>query len=560
MSNNLVNRAVAYARYSSDNQRSESIDAQLHDIREWAIDNGYQIVRVYTDEAETGTSDDRDGFLQMIADSRNGDYEAVLVHKSDRFARNKWDAAIYKKALRDNNIKLIYVMQPMLSEDTPEAMLMEGIFESLDYYYSLNLGREVMKGMNENARHCKHNGGRPALGFDVDKNSNTYIINEHEAKAVRLIFEMYAEGMSYDKIVKSLNTQGFKTKTGGLFAKNSISDILRNEKYLGIYIYNRTLRKVNGKRNHRKNKPDDQVVKIPGGMPQIIEQELWDKVQTIIQNRGRKPGERSRNRSTREYLLSGKIECGLCGFKMIGKSGTNGKKVRYDYYLCNNRDRKHACKAKMVRKDLLELQVIEQLEEQLLNPKLFPVLVDKIYKHLNEIGNESNKELIYLKAELSKIQLKINNMLNLIEEGAGSIEMTRRLAHRESEKAILASRIHEIERKAKANIIPKEIILAYLQERYRSLKSLDILTAKSLINEFVEKVIVYEDEFEVIFKISLLTDGGGGGSRTPVRKKDQQSLSERSLCFEFRPPAARRQATFALSPISFPVKPLEKEG
>lgn len=506
MIHNTALRAVAYARYSSDNQRSESIEAQLHDIKEWAAQNDCVIVRVYTDEAETGTNDDREGFLQMITDSRTGDFNIVLVHKSDRFARNKWDAAIYKKALHDNNVKLIYVTQPMLCDDTPESFLMEGIFESLDHYYSMNLGREVMKGMNENARHCKHNGGRPPLGFDVDKNTKTYIINEHEARAIRLIFEMYAEGMSYDKIVKSLNTQGFKTKTGGLFAKNSISDILRNEKYLGVYIYNRTIRKINGKRNHRKNKPDDQVVKIPGGMPQIIEQELWDKVQTIIQNRSKKPGERSRNRATREYLLSGKIECGLCGFKMIGKSGTNGKKIRYDYYLCNNRDRKHACKAKMVRKDTLELQVIEQLEKQLLNPKLFPVLVDKIYDHLKNIGNESNKELIYLKAELSKIQLKINNMLNLIEEGAGSMEMTRRLTHRESEKSILVSRIHEIERKIKANTFPKEIILTYLQDRYRSLKSLDILSAKSLINEFVEKIIVYDDEFEVIFKISLLTN------------------------------------------------------
>lgn len=507
MNHDVITRAAAYARYSSDNQRSESIDAQLHDIREWASNNDYVIVRVYTDEAETGTNDNREGFLQMIADSRNDDFDAVLVHKSDRFARNKWDAAIYKKALHDNSVKLIYVTQPMLCDDTPESFLMEGIFESLDHYYSLNLGREVMKGMNENARACKHNGGRPPLGFDVNPVNHTYIVNEQESQAVKLIFEMYAEGLSYDYIVRQLNEKGFKTKTGGIFCKNSISDILRNEKYLGIYIYNRAVHKIKGKRNNRINKPNDQVVRIPGGMPQIINHDLWDKVQAKIESRGKAPGERARNHATREYLLSGKIFCGLCGYAMIGKSGTNGKKVRYDYYLCNNRDRKHECTAKMVRKDLLEYQVIEQLEEQLLNPDLFPVLVDKIYQEINTMGNESEKELIYLQAELAKVQMRINNMLNMIEEGTGSVELSKRLTQRESEKAILVSRMQEVERKAKANTIPKEMILAYLQERYRSLKSYDTISAKSLINEFVEKVTLYENEFEVIFKISLLTNG-----------------------------------------------------
>ena len=506
MNHNVITRAAAYARYSSDNQRAESIEAQLHDIKEWAAQNDCIIVRIYTDEAETGTNDDREGFLQMMADSRNGDFDVVLVHKSDRFARNKWDAAIYKKALHDNEVKLIYVTQPMLCDDTPESFLMEGIFESLDHYYSLNLGREVMKGHNTNARECKHNGGRPPLGFNVDPDTHTYVINEQEARAVKHIFEMYAEGMSYDMIIRDLNENGFKTKTGSRFCKNSISDILRNEKYLGIYIYNRAVHKVKGKRNNRITKPEDQITRIPGGMPQIIDQDLWDKVQAKIESRRKTPGERARNRATREYLLSGKISCGLCGYAMVGKSGTNGKKVRYDYYMCNNRDRRHDCNQKMRRKDLLERQVLEQLEAELLNPDLFPVLVDKIFQEINCLGNESAKELIYLKAELTKVQLKINNMLDLIEEGAGTVELTKRLAQRESEKNVLVSRMREVERKVNANSISKEMILAFLQERYRGLKSYDISSAKSLINEFVEKVIVYEDDFEIVFKISLHTN------------------------------------------------------
>ena len=522
-------KAVAYARYSSDNQSPESIDEQLYDIRDWAVKNDCEILKIYTDEAETGTSDEnRDDFLNMVADSSEMEYDYVLVHKTNRFARNKWDAAIYKKMLRENGKKVIYVTQPMLNEETPEAMMLETFFEGMDQYYSLDLAREVMKGHKKNARACKHNGGLPALGFDVDKETQTYLINEREAQGVKIIFEMYDAGFSYDAIIRELNIKGFKTKTGRPFSKNSISDILRNEKYVGVYTYNRRQHKVKGKRNNRKEKPADQIVRIPGGMPQIIEQELWDRVQARIAGRKHNPGERARNKAITQYLLTGKIECGQCGFAMVGKNGgTWGDKKRYDYYICNNRERTHQCKAKMIRRDIIERQILEELEIKILNPEVFPSLAKEIQKGMQNLGGESKKELIYLKAEIAKVQVKINNMLELIEDGAGSKELAGRLAQRESEKAILSNRIQEIERKTKASTITYEIILAYLQKEYEALKTDDTLTGKGLIDRYVEKVIIYGDEFEVIFKL-LHTHGGGGGSRTPVRKKDQPGVSERS--------------------------------
>ena len=504
-------KAVAYARYSSDNQSPESIDEQLYDIRDWAVKNDCEILKIYTDEAETGTSDEnRDDFLNMVADSSEMEYDYVLVHKTNRFARNKWDAAIYKKMLRENGKKVIYVTQPMLNEETPEAMMLETFFEGMDQYYSLDLAREVMKGHKKNARACKHNGGLPALGFDVDKETQTYLINEREAQGVKIIFEMYDAGFSYDAIIRELNIKGFKTKTGRPFSKNSISDILRNEKYVGVYTYNRRQHKVKGKRNNRKEKPADQIVRIPGGMPQIIEQELWDRVQARIAGRKHNPGERARNKAITQYLLTGKIECGQCGFAMVGKNGgTWGDKKRYDYYICNNRERTHQCKAKMIRRDIIERQILEELEIKILNPEVFPSLAKEIQKGMQNLGGESKKELIYLKAEIAKVQVKINNMLELIEDGAGSKELAGRLAQRESEKAILSNRIQEIERKTKASTITYEMILAYLQKEYEALKTDDTLTVKGLIDRYVEKVIIYGDEFEVIFKL-LHTHGGGG--------------------------------------------------
>jgi hypothetical protein len=104
---------------------------------------------------------------------------------------------------------------------------------------------------------------------------------------------------------------------------------------------------------------------------------------------------------------------------MVGKNGgTWSDRKRYDYYICNNRERTHQCKAKMVRRDIIELQVLEELEKRILNPAAFPAQAKEIHDGMQAMGGESKKEIVYLQAELAKLQVKINNMLELIEEGA----------------------------------------------------------------------------------------------------------------------------------------------
>lgn len=158
-------RAAAYARFSSDNQRDESIDAQLRAIYKFAQDNGYEIVAEYIDRAKTGTNDRREDFQRMIADSASGDFEAVIVHKLDRFARSRYDSAFYKRTLKTNGVQLVSVLEHFGSE--PESIIMEGLLESMSEYYSANLSREVKKGQMENALACKHTGGQPPLGYHV---------------------------------------------------------------------------------------------------------------------------------------------------------------------------------------------------------------------------------------------------------------------------------------------------------------------------------------------------------------------------------------------------------
>ena len=167
--------------------------------------------------------------------AKDGSFDCVIVHKLDRFARNRYDSAFYKRQLRQSNVRIISVLEQL--DDSPESVILESVLEGMAEYYSMNLAREVRKGMNENALQALHNGGVPPLGFNVNQDK-TYSINDTEADSVRLIFQMYADGYGYKLIVNELNEKGHRTKQGNLFGKNSIFDLLRNEKYIGRYVFN----------------------------------------------------------------------------------------------------------------------------------------------------------------------------------------------------------------------------------------------------------------------------------------------------------------------------------
>ena len=195
------NKVALYARFSSDNQRSESIDAQIRAMKAYCKQHNFVIVNTYVDEAKSATTDRRPAFQQMIADSSNHTFDILLVHKLDRFARNRYDSAVYNRELKKNGVLVYSVLENL--DNSPESIMMEAVLEGMSEYYSQNLSREVMKGMKENAIQCKHTGGIPPLGYDLDADKRL-IINPREAEAVKLIFDLYHNGYGYSYILDSL--------------------------------------------------------------------------------------------------------------------------------------------------------------------------------------------------------------------------------------------------------------------------------------------------------------------------------------------------------------------
>ena len=352
-------RVACYARYSTSMQREESISAQLRAMKKFCADNGWKIVGKYVDEAYSATTDKRPQFQQMIADSNKREFDIVLVHKLDRFARNRYDSSLYKQKLRKNGVKLCSVLERL--DSSPESILLEGLLESINEFYSANLARESMKGMKENAYKCLFNGGCPGLGYDIDE-SQHYVINEQEAKAVMLIFSMYLCDYSYQQIADALNADGFLTKIGKPFTRNSFIEILRNEKYTGVYIFNRSESKgYDNKRNSHRNKPPEEIIRIEGGIPAIISRETW----AAAQKKRIAHMHRSRHCNC-VYLLSKLVVCGVCHHSMNGAIRLRPTLPSYHTYTCGTK--KADCdNPKEIEKNSLEEYVIELVRKKCLD-------------------------------------------------------------------------------------------------------------------------------------------------------------------------------------------------
>ena len=159
-------KGVIYARYSSDNQREESIDGQLRECRAFAEKNDIQILDVYIDRALSAKTDNRPDFQRMVKDSAKGNFEVVLVWKLDRFARNRYDSAHYKTILRKNGIKVVSAAENI--SQGAEGILLESMLEGMAEYYSAELSEKIKRGQKENALKCKYNGGALPIGYTVD--------------------------------------------------------------------------------------------------------------------------------------------------------------------------------------------------------------------------------------------------------------------------------------------------------------------------------------------------------------------------------------------------------
>ena len=454
-------KAVIYARYSSHAQREESIEGQLRVCNEYADRAGIVVLKEYVDRAMTATNDQRPSFQQMIADSSGREFDTILVYALDRFARDRYDAAVYRKKLKDNGVRILSVTQPI--DDSPEGVLIESLLEGLAEYYSKNLARGVMRGMRENALNCKAVGGIVPTGYKVDHSTMKYVIDPPKAAIIREVFDLYAGGSTIVDICKQCNAKGYRTNRGRPFTRNSMSTILKNRKYIGVYKF------------------DD--IEIEGGMPAIVDTEVFEKVQQRI-SMGNKS--KPRKREYVEFLLTGKLFCGHCGKPMVGISGTGKNGRPYYYYSC--RQHGHECLKSAERKDKLEEFVINYITERFLTDENISTVARLIMETLD--NDEWSVKIKGVEREIRDIESRINNLMKAVEASGALPPVMDRIAELTADKTALEADLSRLKIE-NMSFLTQDMIEFWMRD-IASKNDGSIEYYRTLINTFVNAIYVYD--------------------------------------------------------------------
>ena len=464
-------KAVIYARYSSDNQRQESIEGQIRDCMQYADYNDMQVVGSYIDRALSAKTDNRPNFQKMIKDSAKRPFDAIIVWKLDRFARNRYDSAYYKNILKKNGIRVISAKENI--SQGADGILLESLLEGMAEFYSAELAEKVTRGMTDNALKAMSNGSITPLGYYVDDERHLQI-DESKAPFVREIFQRFADGEMVKTIIDDMNARGVgmtvrMTKKPGKkpyvkpLGYNSVRRMLSNRKYIGEYRY--------------------KDIVIPDAIPAILDKDLFDKVQRRIGVNAHAP---AMHKAKVEYLLTTKLFCGKCKAMMIGDSGTGKKGTTYYYYKCANAKKTHTCDKKSVHKEKIEDAVVRAVMAKIMDDDLMEQLSHELY----DLQIQENTLLPALEQQLVEVNESIERMLDAIQQGAAVSIMKNRLIELEARQKELEIKIAE--EQVKGPVLTQEQIL-YVLTRFRSL---DLTTQKgrqALIDGFVNAIYLFDD-------------------------------------------------------------------
>ena len=525
-----------YARVSSDKQDVDlSISAQLQALREYATRYGYAIVREFVDEVESGRTSQRPAFREMVAMARRNPkpFDAILVWKYARFARNREDSIVFKSMLRKNGVQVVSISEP--SEDTPTGRLLEAMIESLDEFYSANLGEEVTRGMRESASRgfCISTfapyGYRKVKVKDGSKERAKLEPQTPEAAVVSRVFQQVLQGYGLMEIVRGLHSEGITGPRGKSWGKTSLYQVLTNEAYAGTLVW--------GKASVRGLPP----VRVDNAWPAIVSRETFDLVQQRMQERA--PAAIHPRRASSHYLLSGLAKCGHCGRALVGQDAKGG---RFTYYVCGTLLKKgpKSCPSQYLNSQKFEALVISKIKERILTTENLNDLVRLVNEELDAGSEEHRDRLEAVNTQIEDTNRRLERLYDALETGKVRLEdiSPRVQQHRDRLKQLQVSK-WELEvalSQRHIEIADEKTIRRYVEELRELLSNSPLTDRRSFIKSFVKEVKVTGKEVLLTYTVPMPNDGvlqegitvldtvrSGGLAR--IRTRDQPVMS-RPLC------------------------------
>ena len=461
--NPINNNAVIYARYSSNSQDAQTIEMQIERCKEYAKNEKFNILKVYTDEAKSGRNGTRPGLIQLKEDCKLGEFYFVIVYMSDRLYRNAKEALELEEELKKYNVEILYTYEKF--DDSPIGKYMKVIQYATNQFYSDQYAARIKDGLARNAREFKTRGSNVPFGYKTD--NKHIVIDDNTSCYVVKIFDMFLSGYTFTEICEYLNSLGIKTKRNRTFNICSIRRILSNEMYIGTYKY--------------KDNITEDVIE------NIIDKEKFYKAKEILTTLSKKRAKPKRE----NYALTGKLYCSICNDTMKSDSGTSQTGVVHRYYRCK---KKNNCSQKPVKKDYIEKKVLNTISS-LLDDNILDEVSKRIEKKSKEVhDNTTLNQLIKSKEINSKKKSNIIKAISETEVKEAREELINELEKlKNNEEVIEESIIRE-----KNN----HILLSYDQVRFfleENIKNLNSKYRDRIINLLVNKIYYNDGKVYIIY-------------------------------------------------------------
>jgi site-specific DNA recombinase len=503
--------AVLYVRVSSEKQDVDlSISAQLKALKEYAARNGLKIVKEYVDQAESGKTAARPAFREMIAAAKRSPrpFGVVLVWKFSRFARSREDSILFKTMLKKAGIKVVSISEP--SEDSPTGKLLEAFIESLDEFYSQNLGEEVTRGMRESASRGFYLSAVSPYGYtkirvrDGAKDHVKLQIEPGQAQVVKRIFNSVLEGNGVAGIAQQLNKDGIGGPKGKGWGKTSIRKILGNEAYIGTAVWG------------RESIRDLPIVRAENAWPGIVSNEVYNQVQETIGNRA--PQIIHPRRVDSRYILSGIVKCGACGKALVGQDAKSGE---FTYYVCGTLQKKGAgsCSSRYLNSRRFESVVIEKIKEHVLTAENLTRLVKIINEEMGIMAKEYRERLNVNLVETSDLESRLERLYDALETGKVQLaDLVPRIQQlRERRDRLLAVRL-EIEQELsdrRVELADEKAVSEYSKDLRETLSEGTLAERRAFIRTFVKEIKVTGNDVVMTYTNPILP-GGRIEEKVPV--------------------------------------------
>jgi len=446
-----VIKVVGYARVSSEEQAAKdlSIPAQIKAIHAHVDgQTDMTLVEMFKDEGISAyaSADKRPGFMAMIKLAKDTDVTLILVHKLDRFSRNREESIIFKSLLKKQNVQVKSITENF-DPDTPSGFLFEGIIEVMNQFYSMNLGMETRKGMVENVQRGYWNGGVAPYGYgkmDVagrgDRTHKKLTLGDPvEVATVRRMFDWAVnEGLGAKAIAKRLVMENIPYRSNQKWCKQRVTYILNNHVYYGAGIWNRTHTKT------RTLKPESEWIIQEGNHDAIITKEMFLKRKEMGIAAG---GDKFKSNAHKcEWLLSKMIRCGDCGKAYIGvrrKRINWSKEKKFSFYLnryvCSGHVSQgtSGCASFYIDREFLEESVIKLIKHEFAHPEKLAQIERAVHVRIKQAESKRDDTEVQYRQRLNEIIQGIERYYDAIATGLDPDVCKRKIDELSQQRAVL---------------------------------------------------------------------------------------------------------------------------